>query len=162
MESISNPLLRVGDIAKIAALARANGAALIVDNTFASPMIVRPLDLGAHIVVHSLTKYLSGHGDSMGGVIISDAEHFPAIRSLSRTYGPILGPFDCYLCFRGIKTFPLRMERQCANAIVVARFLNNTPPWNGCTFPIRRTTPIRKPSLSNSPLACSGGLSLSC
>ena len=144
MESISNPLLRVGDIARIAALAQANGAALIVDNTFASPMIVRPLDLGAHIVVHSLTKYLSGHGDTMGGVIVTDAAHFPVIRSLSRTYGPILGPFDSYLCFRGIKTFPLRMERQCNNAIAVARFLEQHPCVERVHFPDQTDHPDKQ------------------
>ncbi len=144
MESISNPLLRVGDIAKIAALAHANGAALIVDNTFASPMIVCPLDLGAHIVVHSLTKYLSGHGDTMGGVIITDAAHLPVIRSLSRTYGPILGPFDSYLCFRGIKTFPLRMERQCNNAIAVARFLEQHASVERVHFPDQTDHPDKQ------------------
>jgi cystathionine beta-lyase/cystathionine gamma-synthase len=127
IESISNPLLRVGDIAKIAEIANQAGAALVVDNTFATPMIVRPLDLGAHISVHSLTKYLAGHGDVMGGVVITDEPHFATLRSLGRTIGPILGPFECYLTMRGIKTFPLRMERQCANACRVASWLSAHP-----------------------------------
>ena len=135
METISNPLLRVGQIDRIAELARANGAALIVDNTFASPMVVQPMALGAHMVVHSLTKYLAGHGDTMGGVIIADAEHLPVIRSMSRTYGPVLGPFDAYLTFRGMKTFPLRMERHCANAVAVARFLENHPAIERVHYP---------------------------
>jgi len=127
IESISNPLLRVGDIARIAEIAREAGAALIVDNTFATPMIVRPLELGAHISVHSLTKYLAGHGDVMGGVVVTDESHFATLRSLGRTIGPVLGPFECYLTMRGIKTFPLRMERQCVNACRVASWLADHP-----------------------------------
>lgn len=127
LETVSNPLLRVADVSAIAALARAAGAALIVDNTFATPLLARPLELGAHFTVHSLTKFLSGHGDVMGGVITCDAEQLPALRALSRTCGPILGAFECYLAMRGIKTFPLRMERQCANASKVAEFLGAHP-----------------------------------
>jgi len=120
MEAISNPLLRVGEIDRIAEIARAAGAALVVDSTFATPLLVRPLELGAHFSVHSLTKYLAGHGDVLGGIVISDAEHYQTLRALSRIVGPVLGPFESYLAMRGVKTFPLRMERQCANARVVA------------------------------------------
>jgi cystathionine gamma-synthase/methionine-gamma-lyase len=120
MEAISNPLLRVGQIDRIAEIAREAGAALVVDSTFATPLLVRPLELGAHFSVHSLTKYLSGHGDVLGGMVVSDAEHYEALRRLSRTIGPVLGPFESYLAMRGVKTFPLRMERQCANARLVA------------------------------------------
>ena len=127
IESISNQMLRDGDIGKIAEIARESIAALIVDNTFATPMIVRPLELGAHISVHSLTKYLAGHGDVMGGVVVTDEQHFPILRSLGRTIGPVLGPFECYLTMRGIKTFPLRMERQCANACRIASWLADHP-----------------------------------
>ena len=123
MEAISNPLLRVGQIDRIAEIAREAGAALIVDSTFATPLLLRPLELGAHFSVHSLTKFLSGHGDVLGGVVISDAEHYEALRRLSRTIGPVLGPFESYLAMRGIKTFPLRMERQCATACLVADWL---------------------------------------
>jgi cystathionine gamma-synthase/methionine-gamma-lyase len=123
MEAISNPLLRVGQIDGIAEIAREAGAALIVDSTFATPMLVRPLELGAHFSAHSLTKFLSGHGDVLGGVVVSDPEHYDTLRRLSRTIGPVLGPFESYLAMRGIKTFPLRMERQCANARVVADWL---------------------------------------
>lgn len=127
METISNPLLRVGPIDLIAAMTKESGAALIVDNTFATPMLVRPLELGANMSVHSLTKYLAGHGDVMGGLIVSDEGHYEALRTLSRTYGPTLGPFEAYLSMRGIKTFPLRMERQCRNAVEVAAFLRGHP-----------------------------------
>jgi cystathionine gamma-synthase/methionine-gamma-lyase len=83
--------------------------------------------LGAHFSVHSLTKFLSGHGDVLGGIVVSGAEHYDALRSLSRTIGPVLGPFESYLAMRGIKTFPLRMERQCANARRVAAWLAAHP-----------------------------------
>jgi cystathionine gamma-synthase/methionine-gamma-lyase len=124
METISNPLLRVGDVQRLAEIARAASAALVVDNTFATPLLIRPLELGAHIVVHSATKYLSGHGDVLGGIVTTDREHYEPVKQLSRTYGPVLGPFESYLAMRGIKTFPLRMERQCANAHSVARWLS--------------------------------------
>lgn len=127
IETISNPLLRVGEIDQLAGIAREAGAALIVDNTFATPLLVRPLELGANFSVHSVTKYLAGHGDVLGGAVIADAEHLPMLRSLSRTIGPVLGPFESYLTMRGIKTFPIRMERQCANACRIAQWLGAQP-----------------------------------
>lgn len=127
METVSNPLLRVGALDKIAEICNRANAPLIVDNTFATPMLVRPLELGASIVVHSATKYLAGHGDVLGGIIIANEEHFPAIRTLSRTIGPTMSPFDSYLTMRGIKTMPLRLERQCANACRVASWLSEHP-----------------------------------
>ena len=127
METISNPLLRVAQMDRIAEIARQAGAALVVDNTFATPLIVRPLELGAHFSVHSVTKYLAGHGDVLGGVVVTDQEHFDSLRTLSRAIGPVLGPFESYLTMRGIKTFPLRMERQCANACRVASWLSTHP-----------------------------------
>ena len=95
--------------------------------SFGTPLLVRPLELGAHFSVHSLTKYLAGHGDVLGGVVVTDREHFESLRALSRTIGPVLGPFESYLTMRGIKTFPLRMERQCANACRVASWLSMHP-----------------------------------
>jgi cystathionine beta-lyase/cystathionine gamma-synthase len=127
VETISNPLLRVSEIDRVAELVRAHGAALVVDNTFATPLLIRPLELGAHLVVHSVTKFLAGHGDVLGGMIVADAEHASVIRTMSRTIGPVLGPFESYLTMRGIKTFPLRMERQCANACRIANWLATHP-----------------------------------
>lgn len=127
LETMSNPLLRVAEIDRIAELARSIGAALIVDNTFATPLLVRPLELGANLVVHSATKFLAGHGDVLGGIIVSDQEHLLTLRSLSRTSGPVLGPFESYLTMRGIKTLALRMERHCANACRVASWLATHP-----------------------------------
>ena len=105
METISNPLLRVGQVDRIAEIARQAGAALVVDNTFGTPLLCRPLEMGAHFSVHSLTKYLAGHGDVLGGIVdLRPAEHYEGLRTLSRIVGPVLGPFESYLTMRGIKT----------------------------------------------------------
>jgi cystathionine gamma-synthase/methionine-gamma-lyase len=135
METMSNPLLRVGAIDRLAEIARAAGAAFVVDNTFATPLLVRPLELGANLVVHSLTKFLAGHGDVLGGTVTSDREHYDNLRTLSRAYGPVLGPFESYLAMRGIKTFPLRMERQCSNACRIATALAAHPAVERVHFP---------------------------
>jgi cystathionine gamma-synthase/methionine-gamma-lyase len=135
METISNPLLRVGQMDRVAAIARAAGAALVVDNTFATPLLVRPFELGANLVVHSVTKFLAGHGDVLGGTVTSDSTHHDIVRTLSRAYGPVLGPFESYLTMRGIKTFPLRMERHCANATRVAAWLGQHPAVERMYFP---------------------------
>jgi cystathionine gamma-synthase/methionine-gamma-lyase len=135
METISNPLLRVGQMDRVAAIARAAGAALVVDNTFATPLLVRPFELGANLVVHSVTKFLAGHGDVLGGTVTSDSTHHDTVRTLSRAYGPVLGPFESYLTMRGIKTFPLRMERHCANATRVAAWLAQQPAIERVYFP---------------------------
>jgi cystathionine beta-lyase/cystathionine gamma-synthase len=135
METISNPLLRVAPLDRIASMAKASDAPLIVDSTFATPLIVRPLELGASFVVHSLTKYLSGHGDVLGGAIVTDNANLDALRTLSRSLGPVLGPFEAYLAMRGIKTFPLRMERQCGNACKVANWLATHPAIDRVYFP---------------------------
>ena len=135
IETISNPLLRVSQMDRIAEIAREAGAALVVDNTFATPLMVRPLELGAHFSVHSLTKYLAGHGDVLGGIVVTDKEHLDSLRTLSRAIGPVLGPFESYLTMRGIKTFPLRMERQCANACRVASWLAAHPKVERVYFP---------------------------
>lgn len=127
MESVSNPLLRVGSIDKIAELARSIGAALVVDSTFATPMLLRPLELGANLVVHSATKYLAGHGDVLGGIVVSDEEHHETLRTLARVAGPVLGPFESYLTMRGIKTLAIRFERQCQNAKILAERLAAHP-----------------------------------
>jgi cystathionine beta-lyase/cystathionine gamma-synthase len=127
IESMSNPLLRVPPMDQIAKIARDAGAALVVDHTFCTPLLARPLDLGAHFSVHSLTKYLAGHGDVLGGIVVTDEAHAETMRAMGRNIGPVLGPFESYLTMRGIKTFPLRMERQCANACRVAAWLAQHP-----------------------------------
>jgi cystathionine gamma-synthase/methionine-gamma-lyase len=127
IETISNPLLRVGAVDQIAEIAKGAGAVLVVDNTFATPLLLRPLELGAGIVVHSATKYLAGHGDVLGGVIVSDQANFDVIKTLATTIGPVMSPFESYLTMRGIKTMALRVERQCANACKVASWLAAHP-----------------------------------
>ena len=135
VETITNPMLRVCAMDKIAAIARHAGAPLIVDNTFATPMLMKPLELGASMVVHSATKYLSGHGDVLGGVIVSDQENFETLTTLSRTIGPNMSPFEAYLTLRGIKTLALRMEKQCANANRLAEWLAAHPRVERVHFP---------------------------
>ncbi len=127
LEGVSNPLLRVARIDKIAEMARKVGASVIVDNTFGTPLLFRPLELGANIVVHSATKYLAGHGDVLGGIVVSDQAHHASVRMLSRIIGPVLGPFESYLTMRGIKTLALRFERQCQNAKTLAEWLKTHP-----------------------------------
>ena len=135
VESISNPVLRVCAVDRIAAISRHANAPLIVDNTFATPLLLRPLELGASMVIHSATKYLAGHGDALGGVIVSDQENFETLTTLSRTIGPNLGPFEAYLTMRGIKTLALRMEKQCANARKLAAWLATHPRVERVYFP---------------------------
>ncbi|MGC4190097.1 MAG: PLP-dependent aspartate aminotransferase family protein [Thermomicrobiales bacterium] len=127
LESISNPLLRVADIATIATIAHDVDALLIVDNTFATPVVTRPIDLGADLVVHSTTKFISGHGDVTGGVIVTSKQRTPAIREENRLSGAIPSPFDSWLSLRGIKTLPLRMREHCRNAAAVATWLVGDP-----------------------------------
>ena len=135
VESITNPLLRVCALDQIAAIAKQAGTQLIVDNTFASPMLMRPLELGADMVVHSTTKYLAGHGDVLGGVIVSNQENVETLTTLVRTLGPNMGPFEAYLTMRGIKTLALRMEKQCANACKLASWLAAHPRMARVYFP---------------------------
>ena len=135
METITNPLLRVPQMDKITAIARQAGAAVLVDNTFATPMLLRPFELGAHLVIHSATKYLAGHGDVLGGIIVTDQAHFETLKTLVRNMGPNLGPFEAYLTMRGIKTLALRMERQCQNACKVAAWLKSHPRVTHVYFP---------------------------
>ncbi len=134
-ESIANPMLRVAPIDKMVGIAHRHGALVVVDSTFATPLLVRPLQLGADLVVHSLTKYLGGHGDVLGGVVVTREEFRPIMQAISRTVGGVLGPFEAYLAMRGIKTFPLRMARQCANACRVATWLAAHPRIERVHFP---------------------------
>jgi cystathionine gamma-synthase/methionine-gamma-lyase len=117
VETISNPLLRVVDLPAIVRLARRAGASLIVDSTFATPLLLKPLVEGADFVVHSTTKYLNGHGDATGGIVVCGSkDSLPMLRQVSKLVGGILGPFEAYLTLRGVKTLQLRMTRQCDSA----------------------------------------------
>jgi cystathionine beta-lyase/cystathionine gamma-synthase len=123
VETISNPLLRVADIPGIAAITRRSGATLVVDNTFGTPYLQRPLEMGADIVVHSATKYLSGHGDLMAGVVAADPPYDGALDQIRKLVGGTLGAFEAWLAHRGLKTLPLRMARQCENARLISAYL---------------------------------------
>jgi cystathionine beta-lyase/cystathionine gamma-synthase len=120
IETVSNPLLRVADTPKIAGITRAGGAALVVDNTFGTPCLQRPLELGADMVVHSATKYLSGHGDLTAGVVAAGPPYDGALEGVRKLVGGTLGTFEAWLAHRGLKTLPLRMGRQCANARLIS------------------------------------------
>jgi cystathionine gamma-synthase/methionine-gamma-lyase len=134
-ETISNPLVRVADIGGLAEIARRVRATVIVDNTFASPLLVNPLRHGAHVVVHSTTKYLGGHGDVTGGAIATDADRAYELRELAKLTGGIAGPFDAWLTLRGIKTLPLRVTRQSENAAAVAGWLAAEPRIERVHYP---------------------------
>lgn len=123
VETISNPLLRVPDLKSVASAVHAAGAKLLVDATFSTPLLSRPLQQGANYVVHSATKYLSGHGDVMGGIVAAGRSEAAALDAARKLVGGMLGPMDAWLILRGLKTLPLRFERQCANAARIARFL---------------------------------------
>jgi cystathionine beta-lyase/cystathionine gamma-synthase len=120
IETISNPLLRVADISGIARITRQSGATLVVDNTFGTPYLQRPLEMGADIVVHSATKYLSGHGDLTAGVVVAGPPYDGALDQMRKLVGGILGTFEAWLAHRGLKTLPLRMARQCENARAIS------------------------------------------
>jgi cystathionine beta-lyase/cystathionine gamma-synthase len=124
VEVVSNPLERVADLEAIAALCTTHGVALLVDSTFTTPYLVRPLTRGAACVIHSATKYLGGHGDVTGGVVAcASEEQAAALRNWRKYTGSVLGVLEAYLAVRGIRTLSLRMARQCANAAAVARTL---------------------------------------
>src|SRR5919202_2162768 len=127
IETISNPLLRVADTLGIARITRRSGAALVVDNTFGTPYLQCPLELGADIVVHSATKYLSGHGDLTAGVVVAGPPYDGALDQIRKLVGGTLGTFEAWLAHRGLKTLPLRMARQCENARAVCRRLAAHP-----------------------------------
>ena len=127
-ETPTNPLLSIVDIRALAAIAHDHGALLVVDNTFASPYLQRPLDLGADFVVHSTTKYLGGHSDVVGGtVVIKDPGHAEELAFNQNATGAVAGPFDAWLTLRGIRTLAVRMDRHCANAARVAHALAEHP-----------------------------------
>ncbi len=124
LETISNPLLQLCDLPAIAEAAHRIGAVVVVDSTFTTPILIRPLEYGADLVVHSATKYLGGHGDALGGIVAANsAVHLDALTNYVRMLGSVLSPFEARLILRGLKTLSLRMERQCANAAAIAAWL---------------------------------------
>ena len=137
VETPTNPLLKIVDLSAVAAVARKHRLISVCDNTFATPFAQRPLEHGIDIVVHSATKYLNGHSDSIGGVAVvgANADLKDRLAYLQNAVGAVSGPFDCFLILRGIKTLALRMERHCANALAIAQFLEKHPKVERVYYP---------------------------
>ncbi|HEY2615183.1 MAG TPA: PLP-dependent aspartate aminotransferase family protein [Chthoniobacterales bacterium] len=137
VETPSNPLLKLIDLEAVAKIARAHNAISVSDNTFASPWIQRPIEFGFDMVIHSATKYLNGHSDMVGGVIVvgGNKELGDQIAFLQNAVGAIAGPFDSFLAMRGLKTLALRMERHCENAMEIARWLETEPKVESVSYP---------------------------
>ena len=136
VETPTNPVMRLTDLAAAAALARRHNLRLVVDNTFASPYIHRPIDFGADLVVHSTTKYLNGHSDSVGGVVVATRDDdIEWLTFVQNAEGAILGPFDAWLVLRGTKTLAIRMERHNANGLAMAQYLEAHPKVTKVHYP---------------------------
>ena len=137
VETPSNPLLKITDIAAVAQVARQQGIVCVCDNTWATPVLQRCLELGADMAVHSTTKYLGGHGDVTGGVVVSGGNNamFEEIRAIQQSGGAVPSPFDCWLILRGIRTLPYRMRAHSENAAKVAAFLNGHPQVSQVFYP---------------------------
>ena len=147
LETPTNPLLAVSDIRAVAEVVKnhPNRPLLVVDNTFATPYLQRPLEMGADLVVHSMTKYLGGHSDVVGGaVIVKDKELADRLYFLQNAVGAVPGPMDCFLVLRGIKTLPLRMERHYENAAAIVEFLANHPKVEKVIYPFHASHPQEK------------------
>ena len=141
LETPTNPVMRLTDIAGAAELAHARGLKVIVDNTFASPCVQRPIELGADLVVHSTTKYLNGHSDSVGGIVVGVRdEDLEWLKFIQNAEGAILSPFDSWLILRGTKTLALRMAQHNINGLALAEFLASHPAVNTCSTPDFRAT----------------------
>ena len=135
-EPLSNPGLDFIDVRKVAAMGHEAGAVVVADNTFLSPALLRPLELGVDVVIHSATKFLSGHNDALGGVVIANDEDFIAkLRTARNIYGGVISPFNAFLILRGIATLPLRIKQHCANAQRVAEFIAQHPAVAETRYP---------------------------
>lgn len=135
VETISNPLLKVANLPSLAEVAHRHGARFLVDNTFASPYLCNPLRHGADLVIHSATKFIAGHGDTLAGVVVTTAELRQQLYELNKLVGSVLGPFEAWLALRGLKTLPLRMRQQCANAQTIAEWLTAQPTVRHVYYP---------------------------
>jgi len=157
IETPSNPLMRVVDIGAAAQTAHDRGALLVVDNTFCSPYLQRPIGLGSDLVVHSTTKYLGGHSDLVGGAVVtSNKELYDNLRFAQNTAGAIPGPFDCWLVLRGVKTLAVRMEKHCSNAQRVAEFLEGHQKIDVVNYPGLRSHPQHE--IAKKQMAGFGGM----
>jgi cystathionine gamma-lyase len=137
VETPSNPMLKVTDLAAVAKLAKARGILTVCDNTFASPYVQRPLELGFDIVLHSVTKYINGHSDAIGGIVVvgDNTDLIERFGFMQNAIGSIMDPFTSFLALRGVKTLPLRMEKHCANALELAHWLDAHPKTERVVYP---------------------------
>ena len=142
-ETPTNPMLKLVDLAKIGAFARKHGLIFVVDNTFCSPMLQRPLEHGADLVLHSATKYLNGHSDMVGGIVIAgeNAELAEQMAFLQNSVGAVAGPFDSFLAMRGLKTLHLRMRAHCESAMILAQWLDKHPAVERVIYPGLKSHP---------------------
>jgi cystathionine gamma-lyase len=142
-ETPTNPMLKLVDLAKVGAFARKHGLILVVDNTFSSPMLQRPLEHGAHLVLHSATKYLNGHSDMVGGIVVAgdNAELAERMGFLQNSVGAVAGPFDAFLAMRGLKTLHLRMRAHCAGALELAQWLEKHAQVERVIYPGLKSHP---------------------
>jgi cystathionine beta-lyase/cystathionine gamma-synthase len=151
-ETIGNPAAAVADLAALASLAAAHEVPLVVDNTFASPVLCRPAAHGADLVLHSATKFIGGHHDLMGGIVCGTAELLEPVRAVARDLGPTLSPFNAWLALRGLATIHLRVERSSESALAVARFLADHPDIETVAYPV-----LTQPELCERQLSGRGG-----
>jgi cystathionine beta-lyase/cystathionine gamma-synthase len=136
VETPTNPTMEISDLAAIAGIAKRRGLLSVADNTFATPYLQRPLEFGIDVVLHSLTKYLNGHSDMLGGMVVTSRKDVvERLRYFQKAVGAILSPFDAWLCLRGTKTLAVRMERHCSNAMEVARWLAGRPCVRSLHYP---------------------------
>lgn len=157
IESPTNPLLKISDIRKLTAVAKEVGAMTVVDNTFMSPYFQNPLDLGADMSYHSMSKYINGHSDIVAGAIMTNnTEVFDKLKYLQNSIGPSQSPFDSWLVLRGVKTLGVRMDRHNENAMKVARFLENHPQVEKVTYPGLESHPQH--DLAKSQMSGFGGM----
>jgi cystathionine beta-lyase/cystathionine gamma-synthase len=156
LETVANPTIVVSDIAALAELAHAHGATVIVDNTFASPYLCRPLELGADLVVESGTKYLSGHSDVLAGIVCGSVAHIAKVRAIQTDTGASLAPLAAFLVLRGLPTLALRMERHSASASVLAAWLERQPPVERVYYPALASHPQHE--VARRHLASGGGM----
>jgi cystathionine gamma-lyase len=157
VETPTNPLLKIVDLRALAKIANRHRIWMAVDNTFASPVLQRPLTLGAHLCVHSTTKYLNGHADVVGGLILtSDADLNRRLRFIQNAAGAVPSPFDCYMVLRGLKTLPLRMRRASESALTLARWLERHPAVERVLYPGLSSHP--QYALAKKQMSAAGGM----
>ncbi len=158
-ETISNPLMKVSDVPAVVDMAHSVGARVVVDNTFTTPYLFRPMEAGADYVIHSTTKYISGHGDVLGGAVLARAEEdFEKLFEAHIQLGGVMGPDEAWLTMRGLKTLPLRMERQCRNALQLAAWLAEQPQVARVCFPGLPDDPFHATAVAQYRRGCFGAM----